>query len=113
MSIYQKAVNNPVTTALVFIAFMIFGIFSLMRLSINQLPEFESNYIMVMSSYNGASAPDIETNLSKLLENTLNAVPNLKNITSTSKENICVISLEFEYGTPIDEATNDVRDKLT
>ncbi len=112
MSIYQKAVNNPVTTALVFIAFMIFGIFSLMRLSINQLPEFESNYIMVMSSYNGASAPDIETNLSKLLENTLNAVPNLKNITSTSKENTCVISLEFEYGTPIDEATNDVRDKL-
>ena len=112
MSIYQKAVNNPVTTALVFIAFMIFGIFSLMRLSINQLPEFESNYIMVMSSYNGASAPDIETNLSKLLENTLNAVPNLKNITSTSKENVCVISLEFEYGTPIDEATNDVRDKL-
>ena len=112
MSIYQKAVNNPVTTALVFIAFMIFGIFSLMRLSINQLPEFESNYIMVMSSYNGASAPDIETNLSKLLENTLNAVPNLKNLTSTSKENVCVIALEFEYGTDIDEATNDVRDKL-
>ena len=112
MSIYKKAVDNPVTTALVFIACMIFGIFSLMNLSINQLPEFESNYIMVMSSYNGASAPDIETNLSKLLENTLNAVPNLKNITSTSKENVCVIQLEFEYGTPIDEATNDVRDKL-
>lgn len=112
MSIYQKAVNNPVTTSLVFIAFMIFGIFSLMNLSINQFPEFESNYIMVMSSYNGASAPDIETNLSKLLENTLNAVPNLKNITSTSKENTCVIALEFEYGTPIEEATNDVRDKL-
>lgn len=112
MSIYQKAVNNPVTTSLVFVACMIFGIFSLMRLSINQFPEFESNYIMVMSSYNGASAPDIETNLSKLLENSLNAVPNLKNITSTSKENICVIALEFEYGTPIEEATNDVRDKL-
>lgn len=112
MSIYQRAVNNPVTTSLVFIAFMIFGIFSLINLSINQLPEFESNYIMVMSSYNGASAPDIETNLSKLLENTLNSVPNLKNITSTSKENTCVISLEFNYGTPIEEATNDVRDKL-
>lgn len=112
MSIYQKAVDRPVTTALVFVACMIFGIFSLMRLSINQLPEFESNYIMVLSSYNGASASDIETNLSKLLENSLNAVPNLKNITSTSKENTCVIALEFEYGTPIEEATNDVRDKL-
>ena len=83
-----------------------------MNLSINQFPEFESNYIMVMSSYNGASAPDIETNLSKVLENTLNSVPNLKNITSTSKENTSVIALEFEYGTDIDEATNDVRDKL-
>ena len=112
MSIYQRAVNNPVTTSLVFVACMIFGIFSLMNLSINQFPEFESNYIMVMSSYNGASAPDIETNLSKLLENSLNAVPNLKNIQSTSKENVSVISLEFEYGTPIEEATNDVRDKL-
>jgi len=112
MSIYQKAVNNPVTTSLVFIACMIFGIFSLINLSINQLPEIEGNYIMVMSSYNGASAQDIETNLSKLLENTLNAVPNLKNITSTSKENTAVIAMEFEYGTDIDEATNDVRDKL-
>ena len=112
MSIYRKAVNNPVTTTLVFVACMIFGIFSLMNLSINQFPEFESNYIMVMSSYNGASAPDIETNLSKVLENTLNSVPNLKNITSTSKENTSVIALEFEYGTDIDEATNDVRDKL-
>ncbi len=112
MNISRKAVNNPVTTSLVFVACMIFGIFSLMRLSINQFPEFDSNYIMVMSSYNGVSAPDIETNLSKLLENSLNAVPNLKNITSTSKENVCVIALEFEYGTPIEEATNDVRDKL-
>jgi len=112
MSIYKSAVERPVTTALVFVACMVFGIFSLINLSINQLPEFESNYIMVMSSYNGASAADIETNLSKLLENTLNAVPNLKNLTSTSKENTCVISLEFEYGTPIEEATNDVRDKL-
>ncbi len=112
MSIYRTAVNKPVTTALIFVAFMIFGLFSLMNLSINQYPEFESNYIMVLTSYPGASAPDIETNLSKLLENSLNAVPNLKNITSTSKENTSVIALEFEYGTPIEVATNDVRDKL-
>ena len=56
MSIYRKAVNNPVTTALVFIAFMIFGIFSLSRTSIAQFPEFDSNTIMVMSSYPGAVA---------------------------------------------------------
>ncbi|MCQ2143016.1 MAG: efflux RND transporter permease subunit [Bacteroidales bacterium] len=112
MSIYRKAVNNPVTTALVFIAFAVFGIFSLANLSINNFPEFDSNYIMVMSSYNGASAEDVENNLAKVLENTLNGVSDLKNITSTSKENVCVIALEFEYGIDIDVATNDVRDKL-
>jgi len=112
MSIYRKAVNNPVTTTLVFVTFAILGVFSLINLSINLFPEFDSNYIMVMSSYQGASAEDVETNLSKVLENTLNGVSNLKNITSTSKENVCVISLEFEYGTDIEAATNDVRDKL-
>lgn len=112
MSIYRKAVNNPVTTALVFTAFAVFGIFSLMNISINQLPDVEANIIMVMTSYQGASAEDIETNVSKVLENSLNAVSDLKNITSTSKENISVIMLEFEYGIDIDVATNDVRDKL-
>ena len=112
MSIYRKAVNNPVTTSLVFAACAILGIFSLMRISIDQLPEFDANVIMVMSSYPGASAEDIETNLSKVLENALNGVSDLKDITSQSKENICLIMLEFEWGVDIDVATNDVRDKL-
>ena len=112
MSLQRTAVNNPVTTALVFIAIAIFGIFSLTKLSINQLPDMETNFIMVMTSYSGASAEDIETNISKTLENTLNAVPDLKHITSTSKENTSVISLEFESGIDIEEATNNVRDKL-
>ena len=112
MSLQRKAVNNPVTTALVFIAIAIFGIYSLTKLSINQLPDMETNFIMVTTSYAGASAEDIETNISKTLENTLNAVPNLKHITSTSRENTSVISLEFESGIDIEEATNNVRDKL-
>lgn len=112
MSIYRKAVNNPVTTALVFTAFAILGIFSLFNLSINNFPEFDSNVIMVMSSYPGASAEDIETNLTKVLENSLNGVSDLKHITSTSKENISLLTLEFNYGIDIDEATNNVRDKL-
>ena len=112
MSIYRSAVNHPVTTALIFIAFMIFGIFSVINTSIAQLPEIDANVIMVMSSYPGANAADIETNLTKLLENSLNGVENLKELTSKSKENISLITLEFEYGTDIDEATNNVRDKL-
>ena len=112
MSIYRTAVNNPVTTFLIFLAFAIFGVFSLMNTSIAQFPDFDANVVMVMSSYPGASASDVENNLTKLLENTLNGVANLKDMTSRSKENTSVITLEFEYGTDIDEASNDIRDKL-
>lgn len=112
MSIYRTAVNKPVTTALVFIAFAIFGIFSFMKTSIAQLPDFDANVLLVMSSYPGASAADIETNLTKVLENGLNGVSDLKNMTSKSKENISIITLEFNYGVDIEEATNNVRDKL-
>ena len=112
MSLQRTAVNNPVTTALIFVAIAIFGIFSLMNLSINQFPNMETNFIMVMTSYPGASAADIETNISKTLENTLNAVPDLKHLSSTSRENTSVISLEFESGIDIETATNNVRDKL-
>lgn len=112
MSIYRSSVNNPVTTALIFIAFMIFGIFSLINTSIAQFPEFDANVIMVMSSYQGANAADIETNLTKVLENSLNGVENLKELTSRSKENVSLLTLEFEYGIDIDDATNNVRDKL-
>ena len=112
MSIYRTAVDHPVTTALVFIACMVFGVYSLMNTSIAQFPEFDANVIMVMSSYQGANASDIENNLTKVLENSLNGVEDLKNLSSQSKENIALLTLEFEYGTDIDEATNNVRDKL-
>ena len=112
MSLYATAVKKPVTTALVFVAIVIFGLFSLTRLSVDLLPEIETNTIMVMTSYAGASAADIEMNVSKPLENVLNSVSDLKHITSQSRENISIITLEFDYGTDIDVATNDVRDKL-
>ena len=112
MSIYRKAVKNPVTTALIFIAFMVFGIFSLAKTSIAQYPEVDANIIMVMSSYPGANAADIETNLTKILENALNGVEDLKELNTKSKENVSLLTLTFENGTDIDEATNNVRDKL-
>ena len=112
MSIYRTSVEHPVTTALVFLAFAILGVFALVQLPVDNFPDFESNTIMVMSSYPGASAEDVENNLTKVLENSLNGVSDLKDITSNSRENIAVLTLEFEYGTDIDEATNDVRDKL-
>ncbi len=112
MSIIRTAVTKPVTTSLIYVALAILGLFSLTQISIAQFPEFDSNVIMVMSSYSGANAEDIETNLTKLLENSLNGVEDLKSLTSQSKENISLLTLEFEYGVDIEEATNNVRDKL-
>jgi HAE1 family hydrophobic/amphiphilic exporter-1 len=112
MSLYSTAVKKPVSTALIFVAVVILGLFSLSKLSVDLFPHIETNMIMVMTAYPGASASDIEVNLSKPMENVLNSVSDLKNITSQSRENISIVTLEFEYGTDPDVATNDVRDKL-
>ena len=112
MSLYEGAVKRPIMTSLAFLAVAIFGLFSLSRLPIDLLPDIETNTIMVMTSYQGASASDIENNVTRPLENTLNSVENLKHITSKSSEGISVITLEFEFGNDIDVLTNDVRDKL-
>mgnify|MGYP000611978071 CR=1 FL=1 len=108
MSIYGTAVKKPISTALVFVAIVILGLFSLSKLSIDLLPKMDETTIMVMTAYPGASAADIETNVTRPLENVLNSVSDLKHLTSQSKENISVITLEFEYGVDIDVATNDV-----
>ena len=112
MSLFSSAVKKPITTALIFVAIAIFGIFSFITLPIDLFPHIESNSIMVMTSYAGASASDIENNISKPLENTLNSVSYLKHISSQSRENVSVVTLEFQYGRDIETATNDVRDKL-
>ena len=112
MSIYSSAVKRPITTTLCFVAVTILGLFSLYTLPIDLYPDIDTNTIMVMTSYQGASAQDIEQNVTRPLENTLNSVEHLKHITSKSRENISVITLEFEYGYDIDVLTNDVRDKL-
>ena len=112
MSLYEGAVKRPIMTSLVFLAVAIFGIFSLSRLPIDLLPDIETNTIMVMTSYQGASASDIENNVTRPLENTLNSVEHLKHITSKSSEGISIVTLEFEFGYDIDVLTNDVRDKL-
>ena len=74
MSIYQSAVKKPITTALIYVAIAIFGIFSIAQIPIDLLPDIETNSIMVMTTYEGASASDIENNVTKPLENTLNSV---------------------------------------
>lgn len=109
MSIYKTAINKPVTTILIFVAVIVIGLFSLSKLPIDQFPEMEPPYITVMTTYAGASASEVETNVTKLIENSLNSVDGLKEITSTSKDNMSMVLLEMEWGTDLDEVINDVR----
>ena len=94
---------------LVFVAVMIIGLFCFVQLPVDQFPEMDPPYVMVMTTYPGASASEIETNVSKIMENSLTSVDNLKYINSTSKDNVSLVVLELEWGCDITEAVNDVR----
>jgi len=113
MSIYGSAVKKPITTILIFVAMMVIGVYSLTQLPIDLYPEMELPFLSVYTTYSGASASDIETNVTRPLENALSSVSKLKEITSRSSDNMSVIFMEFEYGSNLDEASNDVRSNLS
>ncbi len=112
MSIYKTAINKPVTTILIFVAVIIVGVFCFSRLPIDEFPEMDPPYATVMTTYAGASASEVETNVSKLMENQLNSIDGLKEITSSSKDNISMVFMEFEWGTDLDEVINDIRSSV-
>lgn len=112
MSIYKSAVKKPITTMMVFVAIIVFGIYSLTRLPVDLYPEVELPAISVLTLYPGANSSEIEVNVSKIVENSLNAIDNLKEIYSSSKDNMSIVTIEFEWGSNLDEAANDVRNSL-
>jgi len=112
MSIYGSSVKRPVTTILIFVALMVIGLYSLSRLPVDLYPEIELPFVTVLTTYPGASASDIESNITRPLEDALNSVSNLKELTSTSSDGLSVLFLNFEYGANLDEAMNDIRSNL-
>ena len=112
MKIYESSVKKPVTTSLIFLGIILIGVMFYTQLPIDMFPDIETNQLTVITTYRGASSDDIETNITRPLEDVLNSSENLKKITSVSKDNVSTISLEFNYGTDIDYSMNDVRDKL-
>lgn len=112
MSIYSNSVKRPVSTILIFVALMVIGLYSLTRLPVDLYPEIELPFVTVMTTYPGASASDIENNVTRPIEDVLNSVSNLKDLTSTSSDGLSVIFLNFEYGSNLDEAINDIRSNL-
>ena len=97
---------------MVFTAVIVMGLYSLSRIPIDLYPEIDPPFLSVMTTYSGANAADIETNITKRLEDALNTVDKVKQVTSVSSDNISVITLEFSWGANLDEATNEVRDVI-
>lgn len=112
MSIYGNAVKKPITTMMIFIAVVVFGLYSLFQLPVDLYPEIEFPAITVITAYTGASANDIEINITQPIEDAVNTVDDLKEITSVSRDNLSIVTMEFEYETDLSEAANNVRDAL-
>jgi len=97
---------------MIFTAVVVMGLFSLFQSPIDLFPEIDPPFLSVMTTYPGASAADIETNITKQLEDAFITVDNVKEISSVSSENLSVVYIEFNWGTNLDGATNEVRDAI-
>ena len=113
MSLYQSAVRRPVTTIMIFVGVVVLGLFALTRLPIDLLPDMQINRIMIVTSYSGAAPEEVENNVTKPIQNVLNGINGVKHITSQSKENVSVVTLELREGLDIENAINDTRDKIS
>lgn len=113
MKIYESAVRKPISTVLIFVGVIVFGLYSLSKLAVDQYPEIEIPQISVITMYPGANASEIETNITRVLEDNLNTVNNLKKLTSKSQDNVSMITVEFEYGSDLNEGANEIRDVVS
>jgi len=97
---------------MIFVGLIVFGLYSFVQLPIDFYPKMEAPFMSVMTTYPGANAADIEENITKTLENALNSVENLKKLSSTSMDNLSLVTIEFEWGSNLDEASNNIRDAI-
>ncbi len=112
MNLPEFSVRQPVATAMLFLALGLLGAFSAARLSTDMYPDIEPPVISILTSWPGASASDVESEVTEVIEDTVNSVNNLDTLTSKSMDNLSLISCKFDWGTDLDVASNDVRDKL-
>jgi len=112
MSIYSSSVNKPITTIMIFVGVIVLGIYSYFQLPVDFFPKIDPPMITVFTFYPGANAADVEQNITRKLEDGFGSLSNLKKLRSSSKENISVITLEYEWGSNLDEAVNEVRNAV-
>ena len=112
MHLPRFGVKFPVTNLMLFSAVLVLGLVALSKLPIDLMPEIERPVISVITVYEGASAEDVETKVTEVIENNLATVSNLDQLTSRSLENLSMVSCRFKWGVNLDEASNDIRDKI-
>ena len=112
MSLPGYAVRNRVTMTMIYIIVVAFGVFSFMRLQLDLYPDLDLPYIVVLTTYTGASPADIETLISRPVEETSVSVTGVKNVMSTSKQHASIGLLEFDWGYDMDQAEIDTRSKI-
>ncbi len=106
------AIRRPVFTAMMMVALVILGLFGLRRLNIDQFPEIDIPIVAVQTLYPGASPESIEREVTRRLEEAFNPVQGVDRITSVSLEGISQITVEFELGRDVDQASQDIRAKI-
>ena len=112
MNLTKKTVSNPVFVVIVFILITFMGLAVIKDIEINLMPDIKEPYLMIAATYENAGPETVESAVTKIIEESLVTVSNLKKMVSTSSDGACEIGLEFNYGTNIDAAAIQVRDAL-
>ena len=110
--IIETVVKRPVTVLMVIVSILILGLISLSRLSIDFMPSMQVPYISINTRYKNAGPEEIEKSVTKIIEGAVATVNNIKNITSTSREDSSNVLIEFNWGVDLTEATEDIREAL-
>ena len=112
MSLPEFGVRRPVTNLMIFSGIIVIALYSLTNLGVDLMPEIEPPAITVISVYPGANPEDVETKVTEPLENQLATTPGLDKIYARCLEGLSLITLKFNWGTNLDEASNDIRDRI-
>ncbi|MCC6141393.1 MAG: efflux RND transporter permease subunit [Nitrospira sp.] len=112
MSLVAASVHRPVFVVVLTLLLVLVGGMSAVRLPIQEYPNIKPPVVSVRTVYPGASASVLEADVTTPLEDALSGIPGLKTITSESREETSTVTLEFVLGASIDQAANEVRDRL-
>jgi multidrug efflux pump len=113
MKLSELAIRRPVFATVMSLAIILFGVIAFTRLPVREYPDIDPPIVSITTFYRGASPSVIETEISDILEEEMATLEGVKTMTSSSQEQGSVITIEFELNRNIEEATNDVRDRVS